>query len=217
MIKVVFTDDKKITGNSPAVIEENLDNGDAVIYLNRAKYNKLSKFQKDFVVLHEMGHYVLNTDSEIEADGYAFDRLAGTQYESLSKSLGAIVELLPTLNTSRPLRLKAMTERVLEWDFKNGNKSAKKELEAVRAMDAYTFEDYFNHEYMPKADIKKNSLLMWGDVGQMFYKMSMGESLKLQAEGANKANDNSAKTSNYQMLLIFGVLCVLCFFALKKL
>jgi len=155
MILIKSTSDKKIVGKSPAIIEEYIGKNKAIIYTNNDIFPKLTKFQQEFVIWHEKGHYFLDTDSEIQADSFAFNKLVGTQYESLDKSIGAIYEVLPVMNESRPERLKAMLERVLKWDYAHGNKNAFQELRKVKSMDIYDFLNYFENEYVSKIDTKK--------------------------------------------------------------
>ena len=161
MLQTIYTNNYDIVGNSPAVIVENDFTGDAVIYLNNNVFPKLTPFQQKFVVQHELGHYVLNTDSEIEADTYAFDILAGTEFQSLKQCISAIYDLLPVMNNGRAPRLKSMIENALEWDAENGNEKAAAELYKVSAMDVNTFLNYFETNYL---GIKKRGWNFWQTV-----------------------------------------------------
>jgi hypothetical protein len=165
MVDVVGTSDPRIVGNSPAVIEEYYS-GNAIIYTNNNIFPKLTPFQQDFVIEHEIGHYILDTDSEIEADYYAFKKLVGSEYESLSKSIGAIVEILPAMNKSRPRRLMAMVENCLKWDYENGNDAACDEFLKIQQMNLSEFIRYFEKEYITQEIRKKWAATgkSWDDV-----------------------------------------------------
>jgi len=148
MFKQVYTDKYEIVGNSPAVIVENNNTGNAVIYLNKNIFPHLTLFQQKFVVQHELGHYILDTDNEIEADAYAFDTLAGTEFQSLKQSINVIYELLPVMNTGRLPRLKAMVENALQWDYLNGNQQAQQELFYIQSLRPDEFLKYFENNYL---------------------------------------------------------------------
>lgn len=57
------------------------DNGDTLI--NIPEFCKHSVFVRMFILMHERGHYLLNSKSEIEADKYAADVLLGNGYPKL--------------------------------------------------------------------------------------------------------------------------------------
>lgn len=99
-------------GETPAAIIR----GKKIIYVNPDYYNKLSDFEKRFVLLHEQGHNELNTDNEILADGYAFDHLAGTEFRSLNQMLETLEHILKIYQVpEHEIRYKALFNRAEQW------------------------------------------------------------------------------------------------------
>ena len=133
MLKIVI--DKTI-GETPAAVSQS----EGIIYINPLMYNRLTPFQKKFVILHEMGHYYLNTRNEIMADAYAFSVLAGTEFQSLKKSVATIDSTLLDSNSTKAKRLHAMKTLVLQWDYNNGNTAVKEELDLMQDMIPFTFK-----------------------------------------------------------------------------
>jgi ribosomal protein L16 Arg81 hydroxylase len=88
----------------------------ATIYINPTLYRKLTAFQKKFWLAHEKGHIVLNTSNEIEADNYAFDSLAGSQFQSLKQMIEAAEGLLDSRNEYHQERIDNLYQRAVEWD-----------------------------------------------------------------------------------------------------
>ena len=66
-----------------------------------------------FIVLHEKGHIVKNTDSEIEADNYAFSRMSGTFKGSNRWSVLSLSRVLPFTNKEQYLRLLNMYQNAI--------------------------------------------------------------------------------------------------------
>jgi hypothetical protein len=132
-MKLVRTTDSALMGRSPA----GLDRSQGVIYIYTPVYDKLTAFQKKFVIEHEKGHYYLNTDSEIQADAYAFENLAGTEFRSLKKSLACLNEILDYSNPTLRPRYQALYERVLEWDAAHGNEWAAGQLNKIRMFNKF--------------------------------------------------------------------------------
>ncbi|MDR3046200.1 MAG: hypothetical protein LBU51_01115 [Bacteroidales bacterium] len=64
-----------------------------VIEINRQNWNQFSPFEKKYILLHEEGHYKLQTDSEIQADLYAINRVAGIEPKSLKKSIDTLYKV----------------------------------------------------------------------------------------------------------------------------
>lgn len=57
------------------------DMQNGVIEINRQAYNLLPKHTRQFVLMHEIGHFVLKTLDECKADDYALSKMAlKTQY-----------------------------------------------------------------------------------------------------------------------------------------
>ena len=124
-LKRIYTNE--LTGTPAAV-----DRSQGLLYINPKLFNKLSAFEKKFVVLHEEGHYELDTADEVAADAYAFDRLAGSQWQSLKKMIETLDKLLVEGNVTRAQRLYELYKRALLWDGNNGNSEAAKEYERIK-------------------------------------------------------------------------------------
>ena len=95
----------------------NIDTG--VIVINPTLFDVLSDFQKKFVLLHEEGHIRLHTHDEIQADAYAFDRLAGTEFRSLKQSVEFLEQLLNPAYPTNEVRKASLYKRALDWDKKH--------------------------------------------------------------------------------------------------
>lgn len=98
--------------DTPAAIDRKA----GIMYINPKIWFKLTRFQQKFVKLHEIGHYVLNTDIEEEADAYAFDHLVGTEPRSMKQCIETLETILDPTRTGHSLRIKALTKRALAWD-----------------------------------------------------------------------------------------------------
>jgi len=127
---VKYTTDIDFIGTSPAGIDRT-DPENPVLYINPPVFDNLTPFQQKFIVEHEKGHWKLDTDSEIEADGYAFDQLAGTEFKSLKQCLKCINEIVTPENPQYKSRYDALYIRALKWDYANGNQEAGKELQKL--------------------------------------------------------------------------------------
>ena len=122
--------------DTPAAIDRKA----GVMYINPKLWFKLTRFQQKFVKLHEMGHYVLNTDSEEEADGFAFNRLVGSEPRSMKQCIETLETILNPNRTGHNYRIKALYERALEWDRKHPLKvnKASGQSESAQSLAAAT-------------------------------------------------------------------------------
>ncbi len=117
----------------------------ATIYINPTLYRKLTKFQKKFWLWHEKGHIVLNTNNEIEADNYAFDRLAGTEFRSLKQMIEAAEGLLDSRNEYHQERIDNLYQRAIDWDKANPELDKAISNKTQRAqIQANMFTDFAN-------------------------------------------------------------------------
>lgn len=98
--------------DTPAAVDR--DSG--ILYINPKLWFKLTPFQRKFVKLHEYGHYYLDTAIEEEADAYAFDRLAGTEFRSLKQCIGCLHTILDENRPGHRNRIEALYQRALDWD-----------------------------------------------------------------------------------------------------
>ena len=81
--------DAGVLGKCPAAI----DMRTGVISINKSVWDSYDKFEKFFVIYHELGHYVLDTDSEYEADAYALRHVYKTAPRSLKRSLQTLMKI----------------------------------------------------------------------------------------------------------------------------
>lgn len=116
-------------GDTPAALSA----AEATIYINKPVFSKFTRFQKKFIILHEMGHYYLNTHNELLADAYALRALAGSEYQSLKQSIETLDVTLHDGNVTKAERMRNLTLLALWWDWQHGNEAAKTEL--VRRME----------------------------------------------------------------------------------
>ena len=110
-MKTIYKSDGEMF-DTPAAVDR--DNG--ILYLNPKLWFKLTPFQRKFVKLHEYGHFYLNTAIEEEADAYAFDRLAGTEFQSLKQCIGCLQTILDEKRPGHRVRMEALYQRALDWD-----------------------------------------------------------------------------------------------------
>jgi hypothetical protein len=78
-------------GKNPASVEM----GTKDLILNRDEFPKLPKFTQKFIIEHEKGHLLYDTDDEQRADEHALKSLYKTEHKSLKKSIKALVDFLP--------------------------------------------------------------------------------------------------------------------------
>ncbi len=130
MLKVVHNSS---IGNTPAAISRE----DKTLYINPELFYSFTPFQQKFIILHELGHYTLNTRSELDADTYAFNNIAGTQYRSLKSCIAAIEETLEDGNQTKEQRYNNIVYQALKWDYEHGNKAVYEDL--IRAMEICSY------------------------------------------------------------------------------
>jgi beta-lactamase regulating signal transducer with metallopeptidase domain len=95
------------------------------IEINRARWNELSDSEKEFVLLHETGHYKEHTFDEVKADQYALRQLALKKPYSLRNYLNAVNEI----SYGNALRVNQAKYDVLRIAADNGSREAKELLE----------------------------------------------------------------------------------------
>lgn len=110
-MKTIYKSDGEMF-DTPAAVDR--DSG--ILYLNPKLWFKLTPFQRKFVKLHEYGHYYLDTAIEEEADAYAFDRLAGSEFQSLKQCIGCLQTILDEKRPGHRVRMEALYQRALDWD-----------------------------------------------------------------------------------------------------
>lgn len=117
--KVVHTD---AIGSTPAAINRKT----GVLYLNPKVFYQYPKEWQRYILLHELGHYVLKTKDELKADDFAFRHFV-RQGGSLEESAKALYKVLDVNNNPEHYeRALAQLQRAKEWDAKiNGNPNRK--------------------------------------------------------------------------------------------
>lgn len=96
--------------NCPAYIVRDADGEKACIYVNEYMKNNFDEVQWHFWVLHEVGHFALNTDDEYQADEYALKAIFNLFPLSLKKSLTAVQKL--NLDNDRVERLFEVAKKI---------------------------------------------------------------------------------------------------------
>lgn len=129
-VHVTYTD-ASVLGRCPASV--NMQTG--VVTINQSVWHNYDNFEKSFVIMHEMGHYKLQTDSEYEADAYALRHVYKTAPRSLKRSLQALCKIGVIDHT----RLDRLYREALKLDASDGNEIAAIELQQIK-------EQYFNHQ-----------------------------------------------------------------------
>lgn len=61
-----------------------------VIEINKEAFSRLPKFTQQWVIYHEMGHFMLKTFDECKADDYALKRMAFKEKYSLSNHVDSV-------------------------------------------------------------------------------------------------------------------------------
>jgi len=117
-------------GNTPARVHR----PSGTVFLNSRIWQTLSEPIKKFILLHEEGHYILQTADEKKADQYALNHFAGTEKNSLRKINHAISSQLDILyNPEHQSRYDAIVLELLLTDYiKFGNEKAYKILSEMK-------------------------------------------------------------------------------------
>lgn len=112
-------------GTCPAEV----DMATGTVSVNRSVWDGYTAIQQRFMLLHEEGHYRLQTDSEEKADEYAIRRMYGT----FPQSLKTVIRQIGSIPFISPSRLEALYRAALRIDAKeNGNKEAINELNRLK-------------------------------------------------------------------------------------
>ncbi len=121
--------DASVLGRCPASV----DMRTGVISINRSVWGGYDNFEKAFVIMHEIGHYVLDTDSEYEADAYALRHVYKTAPRSLKRSL----QTLCKIRVIDPSRLDNLYKEALKLDAADGNEIAEIELQQISSNNQF--------------------------------------------------------------------------------
>lgn len=115
--------DSSVLGRCPAAV----DMLTGIVSINKSVWDQYDNFEKSFVLMHEIGHYVLDTDSEFEADAYALKHVYRTAPRSLKRSL----QTLCKIRVIDHRRLDNLYREALKLDAADGNKIASLELARI--------------------------------------------------------------------------------------
>lgn len=115
--------DGSIIGSCPCAV----DMRTGVVYINKSVWGRYDDFEQKFLIMHEVGHYELDTDSEYEADAYALRSVYKTAPRSLRRSL----QTLCKIGIIDPSRLTRLYEEALRLDASDGNYAAAIELQNI--------------------------------------------------------------------------------------
>ena len=108
---LIQTVDTNFMGLCPAAVQ--IDSlGNPTFLVNRLTFPAADPFAQRFYLAHELGHWLLATDNEQTADTFALATLAGTEHQSLKKSLAA----LNRLHTIPYSRLQALYQHCITID-----------------------------------------------------------------------------------------------------
>lgn len=118
-VDIKYVDSNKL-GSCPAEI----DMATGVVSINKDVWDEYDDFEQKFIILHELGHYTLQTDSETEADKYALQNCYKTAPQSLKRSLQTLYKV-GIIDTARMWQLYINS---LYLDSQDGNEAATLEL-----------------------------------------------------------------------------------------
>ena len=108
---LIQTVDTNFMGLCPAAVQID-GHGNPTFLVNRLTFPAADPFAQRFYLAHELGHWLLATDNEQTADTFALAALAGTEHQSLKKSLAA----LNRLHTIPYSRLHALYQHCITID-----------------------------------------------------------------------------------------------------
>ena len=108
---LIQTVDTNFMGLCPAAVQID-GHGNPTFLVNRLTFPAADPFAQRVYLAHELGHWLLATDNEQTADTFALSALAGTEHQSLKKSLHA----LNRLHTIPYSRLHALYQHCITID-----------------------------------------------------------------------------------------------------
>jgi len=95
-----------------------------IIMVDAQRWNSLPAWQKKQILLHELGHNILDTRNEMEADEFAFQNFVGTEKQSLKKTIAVLKQNLDTnkSTTSKKNRYSPQTGCIVRFKSKQQSK-----------------------------------------------------------------------------------------------
>ena len=122
--KVYYGDYTKINYTSPAFC--NKQSGE--LYINVPIYAKFNQNERYYILLHELGHIVLNTNDELKADEYASTIYLKKGY-SLTDSVKALGHALKYNKNEDYIRTLRQFERAKKYDLEINGHDNKTQME----------------------------------------------------------------------------------------
>jgi hypothetical protein len=144
-------------GKNPASVEM----GTKDLILNKDTFPRLPKFTQKFIVEHEKGHLLYDTDSEELADAHALQSLYKTERKSLKKSIKALVDFLPENDP----RIETLYNKALEID-KGENNMAKFNMNSFLAGTQPNGLRTFRRHADGDEDANEDSIIIDGQTGR---------------------------------------------------
>ncbi len=112
------------------------------VFLNSEIWKTLTDEAKEFIIAHEKGHFCKQTVSEIEADAYAFNELAGKKQKSLQNIIKSISENLEIKKIpAHKKRYEIIVFRALLFDWLNFKNF--KAYKILKQMEATAIQNLF--------------------------------------------------------------------------
>jgi len=190
-MKIVFVDD---LGTTPAKVHRPT----GTIYWSR-KYNYLPMAQKVFIIMHEIGHYKLQTKNEFEADNYAFNRVAGKFPESLKNSVYAMTDVFNFSTTEQKQRVIEQLKRAFMFDYKhNNNLKALNYLKILNGENNMDLNELTEHEAI---EVVKNLNAMqpvYTGVKKLVTEYLPELTIDIKSEIENYSSEDELEFSNFQ-------------------
>ena len=143
-LKITIVDDLGVT---PATV----DRKTGEIFWSK-KYDYLRDDVKKFIIFHEIGHYMLDTQNEFEADEYAFNQFVAEDPTYLNKSLTSMKRVFTFNNEIHFKRLYEQYKRALNFDYQHNNNS-----EAKVILDKLLEKEFNTLQIQKKMEISKLS------------------------------------------------------------
>lgn len=145
--QIIGKDDMRTERDKTGITPAKCFRDTGIVWTNNKVWPNLSDDVKCFILGHEGGHIVKNTDNEFEADASAFDWCMKNGV-GLHKMVTALTRVLsypedrPRQKNEQEARTKAMLQRCLEYDWRvNGNEKAKNQL-MQNKMTALEYESH---------------------------------------------------------------------------
>jgi hypothetical protein len=125
---VIFTDE---IGRSPAAVH--LRSG--ILHINPDIFFQFPREWQKFIVLHELGHWKLQTRCEEKADAFAFHHFVQSG-ESLKDAVASLIKVLDTTEPAHRKRIEAALKKAQFWDSEIYQKQLTPK-ERLKAMNEY--------------------------------------------------------------------------------